>query len=136
MAENKMDINEACKIIEDMRWEEDVPGIYACSDRENIALWMACRALEFCKANGYTGYEDFSERRADMVENKMADVAALFGKKLGEMFTVKWGSPDFMFDCRFDEYGLYVLSEPPFSDHFSQRLLYDLLKGRAVIVDD
>lgn len=71
-----------------------------------------------------------------MTENKMEQVAAMFGKKLGEMFTVKWGSPDFMFDCRFDEYGLYVLSVPPFSDYFSERLLYDLLKGRAVIVDD
>lgn len=68
-----------------------------------------------------------------MAENKMEAVAQLFGKKLGERFTVKWG---FMFDCRFDEYGLYVLNVPPFSDYFMERLLYDLLKGEAVIVDD
>ena len=62
-----------------------------------------------------------------MAENRMEAVAKLFGKQFGEMFTVEWGSPDFMFDCRFDEYGLYVLSVPPFSDYFSERLLYDLL---------
>jgi hypothetical protein len=71
-----------------------------------------------------------------MAENKMSEVAKLFGKELGEMFTVEWGSPDFMFDCRFDEYGLYVSGVPPFSDYFRERLLYDLLKGKAVIINE
>ena len=73
------------------------------------------------------------QRYCEETPNKMEVVAKLFNKKMGERFTVEWGSPDFMFDCRFDEYGLYVLSVPPFSDYFRERLLYDLLKGRAVI---
>ncbi len=54
--------DEAQEILIDMRLEEDFPGIYTYSDRQNTAFWMACRALEICKKHGYADYQDFKER--------------------------------------------------------------------------
>ena len=54
--------DEAQEILIDMRLEEDVPGIYTYSDRQNTAFWMECRALEICKGLGYADYQDFNRR--------------------------------------------------------------------------
>ena len=70
-----------------------------------------------------------------MAENKMAQVAALFGKKLGERFTVERDHD--RFDCKFTLCGLAVYGayENPYID-FDCFVLDDLLTGRAVIVGD
>lgn len=68
-----------------------------------------------------------------MAENKMEQVAAMFGKKLNEEFDVRYfGS---ISKARFTEYG--------FEEHFTTpgwwlngELLHLLLTGQAVIVED
>lgn len=70
-----------------------------------------------------------------MAENKMEAVAQLFGKKLGERFTVKYDND--LFDCKFAEYGFdtYGAYDNPYLN-FDAFILQDLLVGRAVIVND
>jgi hypothetical protein len=70
-----------------------------------------------------------------MAENKMAEVAKLFSKKLGERFKVKRDNE--VFDCAITRYGIYCFSvyENPYID-LNAFVLYDLLTGEAVIVDD
>lgn len=70
-----------------------------------------------------------------MDENKMEQVAALFGKKLGERFTVERDHD--IFDCRFMKSGFetFCAYENPYMD-FDCFILEELLTGKAVIVDD
>jgi hypothetical protein len=69
-----------------------------------------------------------------MAENKMEQVAALFGKKLGERFTIERDYD--RFDCRFMKHGLETFGfyENPYMD-FDCFIFMELLTGRAVIVD-
>lgn len=71
-----------------------------------------------------------AERMLDM-QNKMAEVARLFGKKLGERFTVRY--INCLYDCTFADCGFIVYSA---YDDFDVFLLQALLIGRAVIVDE
>lgn len=70
-----------------------------------------------------------------MAENKMEAIAKLFGKKLGERFTVERDHD--RFDCRFMQHGLetFGVYENPYMA-FDCFILEDLLTGRAVIIDD
>lgn len=68
-----------------------------------------------------------------MAENKMEQVAALFGKKLGERFTVQYY--DTCFDCRFMSDTFDVMDAPPFTCCFDERVFHGLFTGEAVIVD-
>ena len=70
-----------------------------------------------------------------MAENKMEQVAAMFGKQLGERFTVERDYD--RFDCEFAACGFltYGASENPYLN-FDGLILWDLLTGRAVIVDE
>lgn len=69
-----------------------------------------------------------------MAENKMEQIAKLFGKKLYERFTVRYDNC--LFDCQFREHGFvtYGAYENPYLD-FDTFILQDLLVGRAVIID-
>ena len=66
-----------------------------------------------------------------MNENKMEQIAVLFGKKLHEEFKMKLG--DAIFITKFTEYGL-IVNDCPY--HHWARLLTDLLIGEAVIIND
>ena len=68
-------------------------------------------------------------------ENKMADVAKLFNKKLGERFSVKVDNQ--IYDCSFKEYGFdsYGAFNNPYLD-FDAFILQELLTGTAVIVNE
>jgi hypothetical protein len=71
-----------------------------------------------------------------MAENKMSQVAEMFGKKLGEEFTVK-GRYKNKIHCIFCKDGLryhngVVIEWQKVADY----ILTDLLTGKAVIVDD
>ena len=68
-------------------------------------------------------------------ENKMEQVAEMFGKRLGERFTVERDHD--RFDCRFMKHGFetFGVYENPYMD-FDCFILEDLLTGRAVIVND
>ena len=70
-----------------------------------------------------------------MADNKMEAVAQLFGKKLGERFTVERDHD--IFDCRFMKSGFETSCayENPYMD-FDCFILEELLTGKAVIVDD
>ena len=70
-----------------------------------------------------------------MAENRMAEVARLFGKKLGERFTVKIDNQ--IYSCSFEEYGFnsYGAYENPYLS-FDAFILQELLTGMAVIIDD
>lgn len=70
-----------------------------------------------------------------MIENKMAEVAKLFGKELGERFKVKVNNQ--IYDCSFKEYGFdsYGAYENPYLD-FDAFILQELLTGTAVIIND
>jgi len=68
-------------------------------------------------------------------ENKMAAVAQLFGKELGERFTVRYDT--YLFDCKFTDCGFtsYGAYDNPYLD-CDAFILQDLLVGRAVVVND
>jgi hypothetical protein len=73
-----------------------------------------------------------------MAKNKMEAVAQLFGKKLGEEFTVKYGdSLAFEAAVKFTKKNFRV-KHLPLQDYWSwdNELLADLLTGKAVIVND
>jgi hypothetical protein len=74
-----------------------------------------------------------------MAENKMEEVAKLLGQKINKRFTVEYLNTKF--DCIFfisvsRKYDFKVLDEPEFSFCFTEQLLYELITGGAVIVDD
>lgn len=65
-----------------------------------------------------------------MAENKMAQVAALFGKKLNEKFKLRMSGYAEDYDAHFTAKGLVVT-------YFNYPdALFELLIGKAVIVDD
>ena len=72
-----------------------------------------------------------------MAENKMEQVAALLGKKLGEVFSVEFvtgslgSNKNFASCCYFTADGLFCEDRGP-----CEIMLNDLLTGKAVIVDD
>ena len=70
-----------------------------------------------------------------MVENKMEQLAKLFGKQLGERFIVERDHD--RFDCRFMQHGLetFGVYENPYMS-FDVFILEELLTGRAVIVNE
>ena len=74
-----------------------------------------------------------------MAENKMAEVAKLLGQKINKRFTVEYFNTKF--DCilfiRVDrKYDFKVLNEPEFSFCFTEQILYALITGGAVIVNE
>lgn len=75
------------------------------------------------------------QRYCEERPNKMEVVAALFGKRLGERFTVERDHD--RFDCEFSTCGFMARGayENPYMD-FNCFILEDLLTGKAVIVND
>jgi hypothetical protein len=69
-----------------------------------------------------------------MAENKMEAVAAMFGKKLGERFTINFYGR--IYGAAFDKHGLRVFSDEIFEDELSRLLLEGLIIGSAVIVNE
>jgi hypothetical protein len=74
-----------------------------------------------------------------MADNKMAEVAKLLGQKINKRFTVEYFNTKF--DCMFfisvsRRYDFKVLNEPDFSFCFTEQILYALITGGAVIIDD
>ena len=69
-----------------------------------------------------------------MAVNRMADVAALLGKKLGEEFTVD--NRERSVKCRITENGLFFYHAAYSHWWTDSGLLIELLKGEVVIVDD
>lgn len=69
-----------------------------------------------------------------MAENKMAEVAKLFGKELGKRFTVNFYNR--LYDVSFDKHGLRVFSDEIFEDELSRLLLEGLIIGNAVIINE
>jgi hypothetical protein len=72
-----------------------------------------------------------------MAENKMAEVAKLFGKKLGEEFKIKYGDGlAFEAAVKFTKNNFRV-KHFPLQNYWSwdNELLADLLTGQVVIID-
>lgn len=67
-----------------------------------------------------------------MNENKMEQVAAMFGKKLGEEFTAKWEPLEYK--MMFTRKGLQLLENQEWG--FPPGIYRALLTGEAVIDDD
>lgn len=91
--------------------------------------------VELRKKQILNGALDIIRRHYADEPNKMEVIAAIFGKKLGERFTVyRYGQK---FDCAFRINGIdsYSTYENPYIE-LDAFVLYDLLTGEAVIVDD
>lgn len=69
-----------------------------------------------------------------MAQNKMADVAHLFGKELGEHFCVSCCNTRFL--LKFTSDGLWVFDDSWGHWNGEDGMLEALLRGEAVIVDD
>ena len=86
-----------------------------------------------------------------MAQNRMADVAKMFGKELDERFTIKWRGSKY--DVSLGEYGLHCYHDfvdfddaiesmmrksllVDFDDAIESMMLKSLLLGEAVIVDE
>lgn len=70
-----------------------------------------------------------------MAENKMAQVAEMFGKKLGEEFKVYYKCRETL-KCKITDDGLYFYYDAYRRWWGDSGLLIELLKGEAVIVDE
>ena len=88
--------------------------------------------VEERKKQVLAGALEIVQRYYKETPNKMEVVAALFGKRLGERFTVK--RDNMRFDCRFTKHGLetFGVYENPYMD-FDCFIFMELLTGRAVI---
>jgi hypothetical protein len=91
--------------------------------------------VEERKKQMLAGALEIVQRHYEETPNKMEVVAALFGKRLGERFTVKIDNQ--RYSCSFEEYGFnsYGAYENPYLS-FDAFILQELLTGTAVIVDD
>ena len=70
-----------------------------------------------------------------MAENKMEQVAKMFGKRLDERFTFVYHGGTY--DAKFTTAGLWVFYDfIDFDVAYEALMLKDLLTGEAVIVDD
>jgi hypothetical protein len=74
-----------------------------------------------------------------MNENKMEQVAKLLGQELGKRFTVSYFGTKF--DCVFykrtrGEIDFKVYDEPQFAFCFTEQILYALITGGAVILNE
>lgn len=74
-----------------------------------------------------------------MNEDKMEEVARLLGQKINKRFTVEYFNTKF--DCKFfkrasGKCDFTVLDEPEFSFCFTEQILYALIIGGAVVVND
>jgi len=83
--------------------------------------------FEFCPFCG-------KRMSGQMAENKMAEVARLFGKKLGEEFTVKY--EDKVKTWKFDERGLLYHNAKENEWRKNYGYLDFLIRGKAVIIDE
>jgi hypothetical protein len=88
------------------------------------------RALVIVTHCGLLGSNKNMRMINKMAENKMTEVAKLFGKQLGEEFKMKMG--DAVFIAMITEYGM-VVNDCQY--HHWAPMLIDLLMGKAVIID-
>jgi hypothetical protein len=113
------------------KWEIDGHH-YTCPECGNIMAIIeneSDEGFEFCPFCG-------KRMSGQMAENKMAEVAKLFGKKLGEEFTVK-DKYKTEWHCKFTKRGLLYLDKTFFDwQESGDYLLQFLLTGKAVIIDD
>jgi hypothetical protein len=86
--------------------------------------------IEYRKKQVLEGAFGIIQRHYEDKQNKMAAVAALFGKKLGEEFKMQMG--DAVFIAKITEHGL-VVNDCLY--HHWAPMLTDLLMGEAVIID-
>lgn len=70
-----------------------------------------------------------------MAENKMAEVASMFGKKLGEDFVIQ-DSFHYSAMAKFSEEGILIYHDLARKWLNNPYWLFELLTGEAVIVDD
>lgn len=71
-----------------------------------------------------------------MSENKMPEVARLFGKKLGKEFKVKCTTGEII-QCRFSKKGLWYQETDKWNHSWfiTDMLIAQLIRGEAVILD-
>jgi uncharacterized metal-binding protein len=122
MAENEMCFPETWEEFKKQYRIVDTEKVYT-NGIEMIPTFRVEQWLEHCK-----------NIKCSQQENKMAKVAELFGKKLGERFCIiRYGD---RYDARFLERGFEVYGlENPYVD-VDSFVLADLLAGRAEIVED
>ena len=91
--------------------------------------------VEFRKKQVLEGALEIVQRHYKEIPNKMEVIAAIFGKQLGERFSVKVNNQ--IYDCSFEEYGFdsHGAYENPYLD-FDAFILQELLTGTAVIIDE
>ena len=70
-----------------------------------------------------------------MGKNKMPEVAAIFGKKMGEEFVVK--TPYGELKCKFINKGVtfFISDGNEWSEFTSRDLLLELITGKAIVKD-
>lgn len=73
--------------------------------------------------------------KSETKKNKMEQVAAMFGKRLNERFTID--RKGYRFQARFTSYGLDILGEwdNPYID-VNANVLQDLLTGEEIVIDE
>jgi hypothetical protein len=72
-----------------------------------------------------------------MAENKMSQIAKMYGKKLGEEFKVKCTTGKII-QCRFSKKGLWYQEIDQWNHNWfiTDMLIAQLIRGEAVIVDE
>lgn len=114
-------------------WEE-FEKQYGFHDSKQAYMYGNTRLIPSFRVEQWLDHIDNIKRKKQPQKNKMAEVVKMFGKKLNERFTISYLGRRFC--CEFDEYGIDVYDEPPFAVCFNEQILYALLTGEAMIVDD
>jgi adenine C2-methylase RlmN of 23S rRNA A2503 and tRNA A37 len=119
-------------------WEE-FEKQYGFYDIKQAYMYGNTRLIPSFRVQQWLDHIDDIKRKKQSQNNKMAEVAKLLGQKINKRFTVEYFNTKF--DCMFfinvsRKYDFTVLDEPEFSFCFTEQLLYALITGEAVIVDE
>lgn len=129
MAENK-------EIVMDMQipdsWAEFEKHVGFYDDKK-----IYTNGVRLVPTNRVNQWLEYIDRKNKHEKNKMAQVAEMFGKKLGEPFKIKDLMSEKIYNATFDNYGMRAYIDG-FSTSWTPRrdLVMRLITGEAVIVDE
>lgn len=109
-------------------WEEfeEHYGFYDCKQAYTFGN---LRLIPSFRVEQWLNHIDDINRKKQSQKNKMEQIAKMFGKELGEVFSVGFASGYFASCCYFKADGLFC------EDRLCEIMLNDLLTGKAVIIN-
>lgn len=112
-------------------WEE-FEKQYGFYDSKQVYMYGNTRLIPSFRVQQWLDHLDDVKCKKQLQENKMEQVAAMFGKKLREVFSVEFVcNRNFVSCCYFKPDGLFCEDRGP-----CETMLNNLLTGKAVITNE